>query len=764
MADPVSSNLPDRLEELRGFLRPSEYWDAWLEKTKESPPDFDALASIPDLPDPLDFLGRKISTPEEWQDQRAVILQTYREFVIGSYPEPPEKIDAKILFEQKHSDGAVVRQVELRFGPGKKAKLGLELALPPGKGPFPVFMTQRNQPGWAKVVQGKGYGDHTGWARIALARGYAAVAYNGSDASDDTQAYKEIWPECDWSMLCRRAWGAGRALDWLHTLPSIDKSKTCITGHSRNGKLSMICGAIDERFNVVIASSAGIGGISPFRLANESHFSEGIELLTFNFPEWFHPRLRFFAGREHKLPVDVNLLLSLIAPRAVLVATSLNDPCEHAKANELSVESARPVWKLFKAEDKLGIIWRWGDHETRAEEIERYLDWCDLQFRRSSKSSTAELSLWFGSQHQSVFPYNFAQWKILNGESIDASELPTPIPLSKRTPKDRTQWLSKHNSRMDRMLNLLGETPATASRIISDYGREFEYQNILLYRPAIKDREIAKDRFNFGEYIPATVYVGAKNRKNAMESGEKIPGAIWLHPESLPSGYSGAYIRGDHMPLPLVKEGFAVLAYDQIGNGSRLEEGTRFYRRYPKWSILGKMIHDIHRAIDALLQIPYIDSKRLFLVGFGSGAMAAIFAAAIDSRVSGVASVSGFCPFRSDTPDQPTGGLARYSLWRGSGLIPKLGFFANHPEKVLIDFDEIIASLAPRPFLCVTPTLDREANHSEVVTTLETASKIYSLYDSPDQLWHYAPVDHRRFTPEIQAPLYQALRTVANLT
>ena len=309
----------ERLYAWRQYLRPSEYWEAWLAGSGEEPPDLDALPAIPNLPEPLHG-SVEVREAAQWPVRRAEILNAFKRYVIGAYPEPPEPIEARTLAELPGSNGASVREVELSFGPGRRAKLHLELCLPPGAGPFPVFMTQRN---------------HAGWARIALARGYAAVVYNACDSTDDTQAYKEIWPGHDWSMLCRRAWAAGRALDWLRTLPAIDRERACITGHSRNGKQALICGAIDARFGVVISSSSGIGGASPYRLANEAHFSEGIEILTHSFPEWFHPRLRFFAGREDRLPVDANLLLALSAPRAVLISTALNDPCESVRANEL---------------------------------------------------------------------------------------------------------------------------------------------------------------------------------------------------------------------------------------------------------------------------------------------------------------------------------------------------------------------------------------------------------------------------------------------
>ena len=53
-----------------------------------------------------------------------------------------------------------------------------------------------------------------------------------------------------------------------------------------------------------------------------------IELITRNFPDWLHPRLRFFAGRENKLPVDQPELIACIAPRPCLISTALNDAVE----------------------------------------------------------------------------------------------------------------------------------------------------------------------------------------------------------------------------------------------------------------------------------------------------------------------------------------------------------------------------------------------------------------------------------------------------
>jgi pimeloyl-ACP methyl ester carboxylesterase len=751
-----NSRRSSRLSSLRRYLRKSEYWDAWLKESGEHPPDFDAMPSIPYLPDPLSFQGSRIESASQWGARRAEILELFKRYVFGTYPPPPGNVTANVRKRRTHAGGAVVREVMLSFGPKKKAKLHVELAVPPGDGPFPVFMTQRN---------------HIGWARIALARGYAAVVYDGCDAADDTQTFKEIWPQHDWSMLCRRAWGAGRVLDWLHTLPFIDKRNACITGHSRNGKLSLICGAIDERFNVVISSSSGVGGATPYRLCNEAHFGEGIELITYTFPEWLHPRLRFFAGREDKLPVDANLLLALNAPRVVLVSTALNDGCESVLANERAVDSARDAWELLEADGlrKLYLLWREGGHETTARDIERYIDWCDIHLGKVDIQEKQRL--WGSLPEIRHFTYGFGAWKWRSREAMSPETYPERASLGETLSDDLTEWQGGQTDRRERMMFLLGKAPPVAPRPATSYGAEPPHIGTLMRRPLMGGPPgIESAAFNMGEYVSGRIYAPAGTMKEPAKKQrakkKKLPAAVWLHPDSVPAGYSGAYMIGDRHPAPLAKAGFVAIAFDQIGNGGRLHECTRFYERYPKWSLAGKMVRDALSAVAAARDLPYVDPEKVFLVGFGVGGMIAAFAAALDSHIAGAAIVSGFTPMRTDTAARPTGGIARYCLWQGSGLLPRLGFFARSDadaRRIPIDFDEILASIAPRPLLCVTPRLDREVNHGDVIEALASVEKVYALHGAKASYWHSAPPDHRRFSMDIQKDLYAKLRRAAGL-
>ncbi len=53
--------------------------------------------------------------------------------------------------------------------------------------------------------------------------------------------------------------------------------------------------------------------------------AEGIQSTTMMFPTWFNPRLRYFAGREDRLPVDGNLLLATMAPRPFILIAGRRD-------------------------------------------------------------------------------------------------------------------------------------------------------------------------------------------------------------------------------------------------------------------------------------------------------------------------------------------------------------------------------------------------------------------------------------------------------
>ncbi|HID07462.1 MAG TPA: alpha/beta fold hydrolase, partial [Armatimonadetes bacterium] len=208
------------------------------------------------------------------------------------------------------------------------------------------------------------------------------------------------------------------------------------------------------------------------------------------------------------------------------------------------------------------------------------------------------------------------------------------------------------------------------------------------------------------------------------------------------------------------RNGFVVFCYDQIGFGTRIEEVTHFYERHPKWSLLGKMVHDARAALDALEHLEFIDPKRVFVVGYALGGMVALHLCALDERPAGIASICGFTPMRLDTPEKPTGGIRRWShLYM---LLPQLGFFIGHEERIPYDYHELLSLIAPRHCLIIAPQLDREATLQDVRQCIEVAHRVYEFLGVPERLQLITPDDYNRFGPEMQALAINWLKRVAS--
>lgn len=720
----------EELQRMKGLYQKSAAWDEWLEGSGETMPDFDKLPSIPGLPDPLIMQdGDPVDSTAKWQERRAELMKLLHYYVIGQVPPPPGNVQAVDIVSQK-TENMTLQTLTLEFGPEHRAKLHVELFIPEGNGPFPVFITQDN---------------HHRWAMIAASRGYIACVYAGADSRDDTGEFVKVWPDYDWTKLARRAWAASRCIDYLLTLPQTDKTRIALTGHSRNGKLSIIGAALDERITAMISSSSGAGGPCPYRFFSEAEFGEGIELITRNFPDWLHPRLRFFAGREEKLPIDQHELVACIAPRHVLISTAINDSVESIWAVESTYYSARKVYSLLGVEDAIQLRYRPGSHETKAEDIEAFVDWLDTIWDRGgiftpSKPIYPTYEDCLNRSKTHINPDDYPKQNLTGllstsiGEKIDSAE----------------KWQSKKQDILERVQWSLGEKAFQPGHSVGEYGAEPNYRAALLGRNS-PPAGIKKESFNFGNNISADLYL-------PEDAHGQLPAVIWLHPLSNSNGYIPGYRSGSQFHLELVKAGFAVLAYDQIGNGYRLEEAARYYDRYPEASLLGKMIEDARQAVFALQQAPFVDKEQIFVAGYGLGARVGLHAAAMDEGIKGVISIAGFTPLRL-SGDDSTGAVERLSTWLP--LQPRLGAFVGKEEQIPFDYHEILAAIAPRPVQVIAPAIDGRASQSDLEACITSAREAYGLLGNVDALQLRVVEDYNHLSNRVQQAAIEGLKEMA---
>jgi hypothetical protein len=86
--------------------------------------------------------------------------------------------------------------------------------------------------------------------------------------------------------------------------------------------------------------------------------------------------------------------------------------------------------------------------------------------------------------------------------------------------------------------------------------------------------------------------------------------------------------------------------------------------------------------------------------------------------------------------------------------MPQLGFFVGHEERVPFDFDEVLASIAPRRVLVVAPALDRYARSADVRREVEMSKRVYDLLGHAEGLQFETPMDINRFPHGLQEHVF----------
>ncbi|MCZ6793829.1 MAG: alpha/beta hydrolase, partial [Planctomycetota bacterium] len=682
-----------------------------------------------DLPPLLEFLdGRPVRTRDEWDDRHDEIRYLLTKYFIGTYPKVAPAIrEARVEAEDRRPDGSVRRRVKLTLDTPGRVSFEIAVWIPPGEGPFPVLLTQ---PRTYQIP----------WAEDALRRGYLVGLYPGVDShhrEKDYPGYESVWetirqeyPDASWTEISTKAWIASRTLDHLLDRESgynVVAGRVGIIGFSRYGKQSLIAAAFDERITAVVARSPGSPGSCPYRFTARNTCAEA----PADFPGlWFLPSLRSFTGREHQLPIDAHGWLALIAPRRCLIHTAHNDGSEPTFAVERAYREARKVYRFLGHPENLRVQYRTGQHGPITDEHRRQnLDWFDLSFSR-------------GEVGQGAFPeellHNF-DW-----EAWKSRQRPEDLRVPFETVEPRDD-----DDRRNRLRWILGEAP-----------RELEWDGKHAFLTDAESEMMTHDRWQVKGTRRLPVSFGANVRGNVYYNPsvtQAAPAVIWLHPYSYHSGYNEGYgVEGTTVYHRLAREGLVVLAYDQCGFGLRLLEGRDFYERYPRWSRLGRMVHDVQAAVDFLVDrkgrsrgdLPAIDTERIYVLGFSLGGSVGLYATALDERIAGVACFSGFTALRNDNDLEPTGGNRR--LWEWHALQPRLGLFHGKEAEIPYDFDDVLSLVAPRPCLVVSAKRDREANHEAVRALVDRARKAWEGRGGAAGLTHQSPDDIGRFQAEQQ--------------
>ncbi|MCS3797003.1 alpha/beta hydrolase family protein [Niastella sp. OAS944] len=336
------------------------------------------------LPDVLKMPnGKQVSSGKEWEKiQRPYIYHLYEEYQFGRFPATETAIRFRVLeVNQNAFDGVATRkQVRIYLHPTDTTVYTDVLMYIPNKIKTPpvflglnfsgnhIIATDKNIILSNKWVFARAKGainnrateasrgtDTASWqVRTILEKGFAlATAYYGDFEPDTVTGYKtgirttmkdvlNIQPN-EWTAMGAWAWGLHKIVDYLEKDKSIDAHKIALLGHSRLGKAALWAAASDQRIALIISNESGEGGAAISR----RWYGETVQIINAKFPHWFAASYKRYGDSVNALPVDGHMLLSLMAPRPLYVASAEEDTWSDPKGEFLSAYEAGKVYALL---------------------------------------------------------------------------------------------------------------------------------------------------------------------------------------------------------------------------------------------------------------------------------------------------------------------------------------------------------------------------------------------------------------------------------
>lgn len=285
-------------------------------------------------------------------------------------------------------------------------------------------------------------------------------------------------------------------------------------------------------------------------------------------------------------------------------------------------------------------------------------------------------------------------------------------------------WAIRKSHIRQHLQRVMGHVPSPLSRVAlnPEILEEVRLVPPMVKRPLLR-RKItyqsdASDRVSAYLMLPLDGSDDAKPIENC-------PAVLCLQQTTELGKDETAGLRGDpemKYALELAEQGFVTLTPDYPSFGEHPYE-FGIQSGYASGSM--KAVWDNIRAVDLLVALPQVDPNNIGCIGHSLGGHNGIFTAVFEPRLKAVVSSCGFSSLAED--DIPS--------WTGPRYMPRIeSEFHNDRQRLPFDFHELIAAIAPRPFLACVAERDADFKASGVRHVIATAADVYGLFDAKDSL------------------------------
>jgi dienelactone hydrolase len=362
------------------FLIGSMTATAWAQNRSDP-----ALREIPTVNSSWDDLLAGIETREDWQARKEQLRRRFLELIRDA--EKPAKPPLEIqVHETVIVDGKYQRQLisyPVEADERAHAYLGKPLRLN-GKAPAIVAL-HGTYPEGKKRAAGlvdnpdKAYLDHL------CRRGYVVIApehfVSGhrvpAEGPYDTTRFHQKHP--NWTAVGKFTYEHSIAIDVLESLNEVDSRHIGALGHSLGGHGTIFLAAYDDRIQAAVCNC----GASFFRHnKNVTHWARDHWYVYFK-----HIRPALLAGELP--PIDFHEIIALIAPRAFLDLSALNDgPVGTQRQRILMLMRIMDVYQLEQAAENFAFFVHGRGHSVAHESRQLMYGWMDAHLKPAAATQT----------------------------------------------------------------------------------------------------------------------------------------------------------------------------------------------------------------------------------------------------------------------------------------------------------------------------------------------------------------------------------------